>query len=99
MSDSNNQYIPPNLRIPLQEPISNSRIQYRTDLYSHQLSDAGNARRFVAQYGHQLRYLPTRGWFLYNGTHWTLDETNQILDLALELTPRQRRGIALSAPA
>jgi putative DNA primase/helicase len=61
---------------------SNALIQRLCSLYTYNLSDFGNAENFIAQFGHQVRYVPTLGWLLYTGTHWQLDTTDQVLNLA-----------------
>jgi putative DNA primase/helicase len=41
-------------------------------------TDWGNARRLVAQHGHDLRYCPQRGqWLVWNGAHWAWAETGE----------------------
>ncbi|HTK08463.1 MAG TPA: phage/plasmid primase, P4 family [Ktedonobacteraceae bacterium] len=67
-SDSNEQPSAPNNRRPL----------YLT----HHLTDLGNARHFIAQFGTQVRYVPSQGWLIFDGTRWHLDDSEQILALA-----------------
>lgn len=53
-------------------------------------TDAGNADRFVATFGADVRYCDAfKGWFVWNGGYWARDETKQILALATEVA----RGI------
>ncbi len=37
-------------------------------------TDFGNARRLVTQYGQDLRYSQTHGWFTWTGQRWQQDE-------------------------
>jgi putative DNA primase/helicase len=66
---------------PLSRP-SNYRILDLVSQYASHLSDHGNACRFVSQFGHQVRYVPSFGWFLFDGLRWHLDDSDQILALA-----------------
>lgn len=46
-------------------------------------TDMGNAGRFIAQHGHQLRYMPKWGtWLVWDGTRWTRDDTYVVFRLA-----------------
>lgn len=46
----------------------------------HNLTDTGNAKRLVAQYGAELRYcFPWRKWLVWNDTHWGEDRTGQLM--------------------
>jgi P4 family phage/plasmid primase-like protien len=50
------------------------------------LTDAGNARRFVARYGHALRYCPAwKAWLVYDGRRWLRDQACTPERLAKEL--------------
>lgn len=43
------------------------------------LTDLGNAERLVYLYGPNIRYCHARKkWFLWTGTHWRADQTNEI---------------------
>lgn len=47
------------------------------------LTDVGNAARFVRDHGERLRYVHDFGaWFIYTGSHWQRDETGEVLRLA-----------------
>lgn len=39
-------------------------------------TDIANAKRLVARHGANLRYTPERGWLVWNGRHWEVDEKN-----------------------
>jgi putative DNA primase/helicase len=54
----------------------------------HAESDMGNARRLVLDHHHQLRYVPRRGWFTWNGTRWTRDDDGQAMRFAKETVRR-----------
>jgi putative DNA primase/helicase len=46
-------------------------------------TDLANAERFSARYGHIVRYCHTlRGWFVWDGRHWKLDDDGEIARLA-----------------
>lgn len=40
-------------------------------------TDYGNAERLVALHGHDLRYVPGRGWHTWDGQRWQRDETGE----------------------
>ncbi|HEY4388999.1 MAG TPA: phage/plasmid primase, P4 family, partial [Ktedonobacteraceae bacterium] len=69
---------------PDEEPSapSNRRILRLCAPYDHHLTDLGNARLFIAQFGQQVRYVPSQGWLLFDGIRWRLDDSDQILALA-----------------
>jgi putative DNA primase/helicase len=49
------------------------------------LSDLGNAERFVAQHGDDLRYCPAWGtWLFWDGQRWRRDETGEAMRRAKE---------------
>lgn len=51
----------------------------------HNLTDLGNAERFVSQHGPNIRYSFIRGKFLFwNGQHWVWSDGPEIWDLAKE---------------
>lgn len=44
------------------------------------LTDLGNARRLVALFGHELRYVPAwRSWLVWSGQFWRHDETGEVM--------------------
>lgn len=43
------------------------------------LTDLGNARRFVAQHGADVRYVAEWGWMIWDGRRWTLDRTGAVM--------------------
>ena len=49
------------------------------------LSDAGNADRFIALHGQDVRYCePWKKWLVWDGRRWALDNTNRVLIKAIE---------------
>jgi len=45
----------------------------------HHLTDLGNAERFVAQHGEDVRYCgPWKKWLVWDGKRWTLDDTGEV---------------------
>lgn len=56
---------------------------------SFPFTDFGNAERFAAQHGADVRFCHTWGkWLVWNGKYWEIDETNRIFQLAKQ-TVRQ----------
>ncbi|NUO62256.1 MAG: hypothetical protein HOQ34_01655 [Gemmatimonadaceae bacterium] len=52
-------------------------------------TDLGNAERFVAQHGEDVRYLPDWGkWLLWTGSHWKIDDNLEVKRLAKETVRR-----------
>lgn len=37
-------------------------------------SDLGNARRLIELFGEDVRYVPGKGWFIWNGVKWVNDK-------------------------
>lgn len=49
-------------------------------------TDLGNAERFVARFGRDVRYLPAwKRWILWDGRRWAIDETLGITRLAKDV--------------
>ena len=57
------------------------------------LTDLGNARRFAAEHGRDLRFTRGLGWFVRDGRHWRCDRDGEVVRLA------KRTVRALSARA
>ena len=52
------------------------------------LSDTGNGRRLVDTFGSSVRYTPSVGWFIWDGTYWKPDaEDLNLQELAKKLPP------------
>lgn len=52
------------------------------------LSDTGNGRRLVDTFGSSVRYTPSVGWFIWDGTYWKPDaEDLNMQELAKKLPP------------
>jgi putative DNA primase/helicase len=61
-----------------------------------QWTDAGNAERLLDRHGDDLRYChPWGRWFIWNGSHWQLDDRGQ----ALQWTKETIRAMLLEAVA
>ena len=55
------------------------------DRYHYNLTDMGNAERFVAQHGEDVRYCyPWRKWLVWTGARWERDESGHVHSLAKE---------------
>jgi putative DNA primase/helicase len=64
---------------------------------SFNLTDLGNAERFVAQHGESVRYCyPWARWLVWTGTRWQRDEAGRVYQLAKE-TVRTIYGEAAAA--
>lgn len=52
------------------------------------LSDTGNGRRLIDNFGAGVRYTPGLGWFTWSGNYWKPDaESLEMLELAKNLAP------------
>lgn len=59
-------------------------------------SDAGNAERFVDEHGDDVLYVPGIDWYVWTGTHWSKDESEVVVQRAIE-TMRRQTSEALAA--
>ncbi len=53
-------------------------------LVSAPYSDTGNADRLIEHSGTDIRYAPSWGWLIWDGTRWKRDDANQIVEKAKE---------------
>lgn len=58
---------------------------YENDEAGIQDTDIANARRFAAAHGADVRFTPERGWFVWDGCRWLVD------DKSLGVTERAKR--------
>ncbi|SCX38384.1 phage/plasmid primase, P4 family [Lysinibacillus fusiformis] len=42
------------------------------------LTDLGNAERIAYEYGHIIRYIPSVGWYVWNGKYWEFDDKGKL---------------------
>jgi len=42
------------------------------------LTEYGNAERLIRRHGEDLRFCPTRGWYVWNACAWVLDESGEV---------------------
>lgn len=49
------------------------------------LTDLGNARRFVAQHGDHVRSISKKHWYIWESTHWMPDETGRVERMAKDV--------------
>lgn len=47
-------------------------------------TDIANARRFIQQHGDSVRWTPERGWFVWDGRCWQLDDLGRVMVKARE---------------
>lgn len=53
------------------------------DLTVQRLNDVGNAQRFIAMFGADVRYSPElKRWLIWDGRRWKVDATNEVRGLA-----------------
>lgn len=54
------------------------------NILNHPYTDCGNADRLVSLHGPFLKYVTSRGWMVWTGTHWQLDELGLPVEAAKE---------------
>jgi len=65
--------------------IAKSIAKYDPNTTTENLTDAGNARKFVARYGHGLHYCyQTGNWIVWDETRWKEDKTGEVMRRAKE---------------
>ena len=70
------------LEAPTRTPLEVLDIGVPLERDEH-LSDLGNARRLVAEYGERILYCrPLRTWYVWDGVRWAKDQRGKIFDLA-----------------
>jgi putative DNA primase/helicase len=55
-----------------------------TPTHARYFIDHNNARHLLEQHGHNLKYVPTWGWLIWDGKRWLRDRSNLIISLARE---------------
>lgn len=55
-----------------------------TPTHARYFIDHNNARHLLEQHGHNLKYVPTWGWLIWDGKRWQRDCSNLITSLASE---------------
>ncbi|QGZ73178.1 phage/plasmid primase, P4 family [Aeromonas hydrophila] len=56
------------------------RVLPRTAIFENELNDSANAERFVQMHGHNLKFVPELGGFIYfDGTHWTQNDLTPMI--------------------
>jgi P4 family phage/plasmid primase-like protien len=64
------------------------------------LTDAGNAERLSMRHGKDLRYVaPLDSWFIWDGTRWKRDQTQEIVRRAIETARHIEDDVQLVEPA
>lgn len=46
----------------------------RSESVGFEDTDIANAQRFARQHGEDVRFTPERGWFVWDGRHWSVDD-------------------------
>ena len=69
------------------------------DLARKPMTDLGNAERFVARFGDRFLFVPTSGWFAWDGRRWTRENADELVARAAHDTVRaiQDETVALRA--
>lgn len=49
---------------------------------ARELTDTGNAARFAAAHGDNVRWTPERAWLVWNSRRWQVDEGGRVVELA-----------------
>jgi P4 family phage/plasmid primase-like protien len=57
-------------------------VNQKVRLQKWNLTDSGNAERFVARYGHAFRFASQRGWFYWDGKRWAPDSIGRVMRCA-----------------
>lgn len=56
----------------------------KAPLFTHNLTDLGNAERFVAQHKEEIKYChPWGKWIVWNGKRWVVDDTAKVWRFAV----------------
>ena len=56
------------------------KVMPRTAIFENELNDSANAERFVQMHGHNLKFVPELGGFIYfDGTHWTQNDLTPMI--------------------
>ena len=50
-------------------------------LWDFKRTDFGNAERFIARHGDDVRFCPSVGWYVWDGTRWQPDDFNKVTQL------------------
>lgn len=50
-------------------------------LWDFKRTDFGNAERFIAKHGDDVRFCPSVGWYVWDGKRWRPDEFNKVTQL------------------
>ena len=78
----------PSLPVPQVEQKAAQAIKYpprKTGLLSHPDTDWGNAERLVERHGADIKYCAKlKGWHVWDGFRWVLDESGEILRRAAD---------------
>lgn len=77
------------------EQQANASTQGGASITEYRLSDVGNAARFAAMHGHDLRYVGAWGrWLCWDGVRWQPDEIGEVMRRAREVATSVYREAA-----
>jgi len=94
LEEVNKRCVPPLTHDELVQ-IANSVGRYEPERKRLALTDAGNAIRFVSQWGKELRYChPWRKWLVWNGKQWKEDDTGATMRRAKSTAQRVYNEVA-----
>lgn len=64
-------------------------LELRSGAGEYFRSDAGNAERFVDDQGDDVIFVPGLGWHVWTGMHWRADDSEVVVQRAIETMRRQ----------
>lgn len=82
---------PPEIENGLEQLAQNAPPEQLPEWITGPYNDTWNAERLITSYGENIRYNPSRGWFIWNGKYWEYDELNKIRTMANESIERLYR--------
>jgi putative DNA primase/helicase len=92
IADCGETYTPPAAPRPKQEEapeidqgldqLGDSPPEQLPEWITEPYNDTWNAERLIDRYGDDIKYNPSRGWFIWNGKHWEYDELDKIRTMA-----------------
>jgi putative DNA primase/helicase len=66
------------------------------ELIKHPRNDLGNARRLLARYGEDIKYVTGHGWYGWTGTYWSMEDGTALVRIAAQDTSDLLSGEALA---
>lgn len=76
-ADNEARFDPPVSDSEIESVIKSASAWWQGTMHEH-LTDLGNARRLISQFGRDLRYSTRGGWHIWDGLRWRRDDTDAI---------------------